>query len=1113
VKHAGTLSERHGQYWGKNVKTTQAAPKKRGKKLREKRQAVAGKRRFDEKARAERFRLKQYFENLPLLAYNISLDGMIVDCNRLAVEALGYASKDELVGRLMLTTIYAPSSREKAKELFLKWAKTGTLRDEELQVITKQGKIIDVLLNIDTIYDERRQPLYSISTQLDITERKRMEEALRKDEKRFRHISSVISDIAYSCVKLPDGGYSIDWMMGAVERVTGYSVEEIKEQGCWRFLVVNEDLSLFEQWVTGLAPGSAGFCELRLRHKTGDTVWVESSAECIMETENPERLRLYGGLVDITERKRAEQVLRESEERYRKLFEEAMDGIALADADTGIVLDCNQALAALVGRNRTELIGRHQAILHPPASGESEFSPTFKLHLTTHEGQVLETQVITGASQIREVEIKANLLCLQGRKMLQGIFRDITERKRAEEELRRRAEELAVLQATVLDITGPHDLPVLLQTIVERAARLLSTPAGGMYLCDPEKQEARCVVSYNTPSDYTGTVLRYGEGAAGIVAQTGEPLVIDDYRTWQGRATVFEEERPFKAVLTVPMIWHGRVTGVIHVLDDAPSRRFTPADQELLTLFANHAAIAVENTRLLEQEKRHAEELARYSTSLERLVLERTGKLAESERRFRELANLLPQIVFEIDEQGNLLFANRMTFAAIGYTEDDLRIGLNAFHMLAREDHDRARKRMQRILSGEELRGDEYTVQRKDGSTFPALVNAAPIMRGNKPVGLRGIVIDITERKRAEQELRSARERLEHVITSNPAVIITGKPRADLSDYNVTYMSDRIVEMLGFEPQQFIGHPEFWDSRVHPDDLRRYPTEVPELWRKGHCTFEYRFLHKDGTYRWVREEAKVIRDAAGSPVEVIGYWTDATEQKRMEEALVRSQRLAAIGETAAIVGHDLRNPLAAIAGATYLLRKQAADKIDDNGREALRIIEGSIEHSDKVINDLLEYSSEIRLQTSTTDPRSVIDAALSLARVPENVRVANEVQAEPRIVMDADKIQRAFLNIIRNAVEAMPQGGTMTISSRRTDGKVEFRFEDTGLGMPRETLEKLWTPLFTTKARGMGFGLAITRRIVEAHGGTVTADSESSKGSTFTVKLPVKTETREVSGT
>jgi signal transduction histidine kinase len=121
----------------------------------------------------------------------------------------------------------------------------------------------------------------------------------------------------------------------------------------------------------------------------------------------------------------------------------------------------------------------------------------------------------------------------------------------------------------------------------------------------------------------------------------------------------------------------------------------------------------------------------------------------------------------------------------------------------------------------------------------------------------------------------------------------------------------------------------------------------------------------------------------------------------------------------------------------------------------------------------------------------------------------NQTQTDPSIVVDVDKIRRAFLNIIRNAVDAMPQGGTLTISSRRMNDEVEFVFADTGVGMSKDTLDKLWTPLFTTKAKGMGFGLSIAKRIVEAHSGTITADSTLGIGSTFTVKLPIKRETKE----
>ena len=144
----------------------------------------------------------------------------------------------------------------------------------------------------------------------------------------------------------------------------------------------------------------------------------------------------------------------------------------------------------------------------------------------------------------------------------------------------------------------------------QRAADLLEGASGGLYLCNPEQQQARCVVSYNTPDDYTGTVLAYGEGAAGTVAATGEALIIDDYQTWQGRARTFESAHPFSAVISAPMLWHGQVTGVIHVLQDTQKYKFTEEDLKLLTAFANQAAVVVENARLFEETQRRLERLS-----------------------------------------------------------------------------------------------------------------------------------------------------------------------------------------------------------------------------------------------------------------------------------------------------------------------------------------------------------------------------------------------------------------------------------------------------------------------------------------------------------------------
>jgi two-component system sporulation sensor kinase A len=159
----------------------------------------------------------------------------------------------------------------------------------------------------------------------DITERRKTEEELSESEARYRHISSVMSDIAYSCHRKKDDSYSIKWMTDAAEKITGYSIDEIKAKQCWKFLIVKEDMPLFEKHVIGLSSGSSSSCELRLRHKNGDIVWVASFAKCLQEPEGS-GYRLYGGLKDITDRRRSEEELQKSERH--KMMGTFISGIA-----------------------------------------------------------------------------------------------------------------------------------------------------------------------------------------------------------------------------------------------------------------------------------------------------------------------------------------------------------------------------------------------------------------------------------------------------------------------------------------------------------------------------------------------------------------------------------------------------------------------------------------------------------------------------------------------------------------------------------------------------------------------------------------------------------------
>jgi signal transduction histidine kinase len=170
----------------------------------------------------------------------------------------------------------------------------------------------------------------------------------------------------------------------------------------------------------------------------------------------------------------------------------------------------------------------------------------------------------------------------------------------------------------------------------------------------------------------------------------------------------------------------------------------------------------------------------------------------------------------------------------------------------------------------------------------------------------------------------------------------------------------------------------------------------------------------------------------------------------------------------------------------------------------LEIIGKDIAYSNKIISDLLEYSKEMKLDLTDVTPLYLTREALALVRIPRRVRVVELAKNTPLISVDVEKVKRAFVNVIKNAVDAMPKGGTLTIRSRKSDGNLEISFADTGMGMPGETLQRIFTPLFTSKAKGMGFGLAISKRVVEAHGGRITVESTVGEGSTFTLIIPIE---------
>jgi signal transduction histidine kinase len=227
------------------------------------------------------------------------------------------------------------------------------------------------------------------------------------------------------------------------------------------------------------------------------------------------------------------------------------------------------------------------------------------------------------------------------------------------------------------------------------------------------------------------------------------------------------------------------------------------------------------------------------------------------------------------------------------------------------------------------------------------------------------------------------------------------------------------------------------------------------------------------------------------------------ELRDAQEQLIRTERLAAIGQLAASVGHELRNPLGNISNCVYYLNMRLGDA-DEKLRKHLGIIEREIARSSKIINDLLGFARVRAPDLREIQINALVEEALSRTPVPKNVAVITELgEALPPLMADPGQIEQVFINMISNAAQAMHYGGKLAIATRVEDGFIVTEFKDSGCGISEQNLGRLFEPLFTTKVRGIGLGLAVSKQLIEAHRGTIEVKSQVRRGTTFRVRLPI----------
>jgi signal transduction histidine kinase/CheY-like chemotaxis protein len=251
------------------------------------------------------------------------------------------------------------------------------------------------------------------------------------------------------------------------------------------------------------------------------------------------------------------------------------------------------------------------------------------------------------------------------------------------------------------------------------------------------------------------------------------------------------------------------------------------------------------------------------------------------------------------------------------------------------------------------------------------------------------------------------------------------------------------------------------------------------------------------------ENARLVRELKGWNQRLEKRVHEATEELyQAQNRLIRAERLAAIGQLGASIAHELRNPLGVISNSAYYLGSRIPHD-DAKARRHLEIIENEIATSSGIITDLMSFARVRELETHPEDPASLVQSAVARSPIPPSISVhVQELANGTRVRADADRLRQILINLITNAVQAMPEGGALAVTTRGDNGSMVFEVADTGVGIPQDQLDQVFEPLYTTKAKGIGMGLAIVKMLVEAHRGTIDVESAPGQGTRFTVRIP-----------
>jgi PAS domain S-box-containing protein len=1074
---------------------------------------ITERKRAEEALRQSGERYRDLFENANDLIYTHDLNGNFTSLNKTGEKITGYTREEAL--EMNMAQVVVPEQLEKARQMISRKQSEDVSTVYELDIKAKDGRRVSLEVSTRLIYQDG-QPIGVQGIGRDVTKRKLVEAELQASESELRALFAAMPDVIL--VLDAEGRYrkvaqtNPKLLYKPSNELVGKTLHDV-------FPLSQADI-FFGHIQSALATQQPVNIDYSLTID-GTEVWFEG-------TVSP----MPGGSViwvarDITERKRAEEALEQQVERVAVINRISSAVRRSLDASE-VFRTAVRELGSYLGVDRCAIFmkdedaGRLRTVAEYHAPGVRPVDRDFPLaklrdliagieqHGSLAFDDVANDERISeiyndvlrasGVRSIMYVGIRAGegmpaaFAFSTTRSLRHWRDEDLTLARAVADqtglairqaELYQKAEATSSRESLInrlsLAIRASLSLPEVLSTATRELGRALSASRVHLYMYDPENPRTRAEHEYvaSNSSSIKQLEMSFDEPIAQRILRSPGPIVIDDALDYADGPTDFNAQVRAHATqvrlrsqIICPLIVNGRFRSALCIHQTDRVRRWTEDEVALVEAVAAQLATGIAQAELFEM----------------------TGR---AKKEWETTFNAMSDGIFIFDNQGQLIRVNRAG-AAMEDTWPHLMLGRRCCDILRTSEGNTCI--VERTIS----EGRSVTIEIvPERFNRPLLVTAEPIIeKGSKTIGAVCTARDLSELRKAEAKAREHQSLLMNILESARESIYALDPEGHFQ-----WCNNATISATGYKSEQLIGH-SFLDITFEAD--RETARENFERTLEGKPqTYEARFFAYDGSLRYALfDTAPLVVE--GYTTGVLGIARDVTEQKQERQRAAQADKLRALGQLASGVAHDFNNALTAILGRAQLMRRQIADE--------------SLVHNLDVIQTAAEDAAATvrRIQTfarqSPAKEFEPLDTSVLLRDAIEITRTRWENEARLRglrydvelnadcpyyVLGSASELREVYVNLIVNAVDAMPLGGRLAISCERVNDRLLLRFTDTGLGMTEDVRERIFEPFYTTKgANGTGLGLAVSYGIIERHEGQINVVSELGHGTTFEIDLP-----------